>query len=85
MGGWSMVAVLSVASPGCSRGGKHCTIIYHTPGLCSRSSRSPVIVITVLAVVVAVVAGFVLQVPSRCEMRSDLESPAISQVIDTPG
>ncbi len=50
-----------------------------------KSSRPPVIVVTVLAIIVAVVTGFVLQVPSRCEMGSDLESPTISQVIDTLG
>ncbi len=55
---------------------------YTTP---PKSSRPPVIVVTVLAIVVAVVTGFVHQVPSRCEMASDLESQVISQVIDTLG
>ncbi|PBK87878.1 hypothetical protein ARMGADRAFT_1085209 [Armillaria gallica] len=54
-------------------------IIYHTPALCSRSPRFTISIVTILAIVVAVVAGLVFQVPSRRRMASDLESPAISQ------
>ncbi len=60
-------------------------IIYHTPALCSRSPRFTISIVTVLAIVVAVVAGLVFQVPSRRRMASDLESPVISQVINTLG